>query len=125
MICPHCSSYNSDNSNFCSCCGKPLVNSTYREPLNFSFNRAPERSNEKAVACFVLSIVGIFFAGLILEILSIVFYGLAKKEFNLYPDLSGRSLAKAGFIIAIVMCSLYAILFLYFIVIFAILLATL
>ena len=60
----------------------------------------------KAIAAFVLSLVGIFFAGLICGVIGIVLGAIAINETSKNPMLKGFGISVAGLIISIADCVL-------------------
>jgi hypothetical protein len=60
------------------------------------------RTPGKATAALVLGIVGIFICPIVCSVLAIIFGQQAKREIDADPDLGGRGVAQAGFILGIV-----------------------
>lgn len=103
MICPNCKTNNPDNANFCEMCGAPLVQQNNAQPNNVQQPMMPQgRMSGKAIAGFVLSLVGLCIAGIIMGILGIIFSSLAMKEINADPTVRGKGFAIAGLVVSII-----------------------
>lgn len=64
----------------------------------------PPRTHGLAIAGFVAPFVGIFFAGLIMGVLAIVFSAIALGSINSHPDkYKGKGLAIAGLILGVIL----------------------
>lgn len=104
MYCPQCGTQHSDDALFCSNCGLKFAE---KEPIqDFMAGTVPPSApatgySKKAIAGFVLSLVGMFCMGLILGILGIIFSRQGMRECNENPTMQGRGLATAGLIISI------------------------
>jgi len=122
MFCKKCGYKNADDAKFCVSCGEKIeqietnndkvrsffetnspsnnemnnFNSTYQEPVREKKLCSP------AVAGFVVSIVGLFFAGMICGILGIIFSATALNQMKKNENLKGNGFAIAGLIISIV-----------------------
>ncbi len=113
MFCPKCGEPIADGAKFCEKCGAPMEaaeentatwgtetneNTFYAQPA------APvvAKFSGKAIAAFVLSLVGILYAGIICGTLGIVFSALALNDFRKDIPLKGKGLAIAGLVISII-----------------------
>jgi hypothetical protein len=65
------------------------------------FSAPPPKTSGLAVASFVLSLVGIFFAGLITGLLAVIFGAVAMNAISKNPAVKGYGLAVAGLVIGI------------------------
>ncbi len=121
MYCPQCGMQHNDDAFFCAACGlKFAEKETAQEFMAGAVPPVQPASTYcgKAIAGFVLSLVGLFCMGLVLGILGIFFSVKAMRECDQNPALQGRGLAVAGLIISImdvigaVFMILYMIMFL-------------
>lgn len=108
-----------DGAQFCGACGLNLgaqqaSGATAAEPI-INQPTATSTYSGKAIAGFVLSLVGLFCAGLIMGILGIVFSRKGMRECDENPSLMGRGLAVAGLVISILDLVGAAITVMYFI----------
>lgn len=109
MSCQFCGSKNTDDAKFCTSCGaklnaeqaKPALESDLTTNLETNQSIATKKFSGKAIAGFVLSLVGIVFAGMICGILGIILSAVGMKEIKI-KDLKGKGLAIAGLVISII-----------------------
>ena len=110
MICPYCKANLPEGAKACPCCGAQFAanNPYYQQAPGMYPPIMPVQSKYcgKAIAAFVLSLVGILIAGIICGILGIIFASIALYEINQKPYLQGKGLAIAGLIISILDCVL-------------------
>lgn len=126
MFCPNCGSNNTEDAKFCTGCGAPLSNEVKEENANTVTQVegqpvqpemqsiqpemqqgqpqvvAPAKWSGKAIASFVVSLVGIFFAAIICGTIGLVFSALAFQELKTKQNLRGKGLAVAGMVISII-----------------------
>ena len=109
MYCKNCGYKNTDDAKFCESCGSKLIseNGVIEQTETTYSNSQPIEIKEerkysgKAITGFVLSLVGMVFAGLICGVLGTIFSSISlveipKKQFN------GKGLAIAGLVVSIV-----------------------
>lgn len=113
MFCPKCGAPIADGANFCEKCGAPMeaaeeTTTAWAEETNetafYAQPAAPAvaKFSGKAIASFVLSLVGFLIAGLICGTLGIVFAALALNDFRKEVSLKGKGLAIAGLVLSII-----------------------
>ena len=102
MFCKYCGNQLEENAKICSSCGNaitedaPTLNQQTETPFEYSIPFAG-----KAIASFVLSLVGIIIAAIPCGILGIVFSALSMQEIKRY-EYRGIGLAVAGLVISII-----------------------
>ena len=103
MVCPYCNTPAENGSAFCTACGAKLAEPTAKAvPTQSQKQAAPApKTAGLAIASLVLSLVGIFCAGLVCGVLGIVF-GCASFPKIRAQQLGGKNLATAGIVIGIV-----------------------
>jgi len=79
----------------------PVENTPANNPVNISVNVPAQQQNGLAVAGFVLSLVGLFCFGFIVEVLAIIFSGIALSKCK-NPAVPHKGLAIAGLVIGII-----------------------
>jgi hypothetical protein len=90
--------------------------------MNNYYNSYPPKTSGFAVTSMVLGIIGIpmvciYFIGIILSILAIIFAGIAISSIkNSNNTLSGKGMAKAGLVLGIINISIVVILILFIII---------
>ena len=113
MYCPNCGTASSEGDIYCRTCGSRLNNeqteATAKPPhsptpmssppvsvyIQGTPSARPQRTSGLSVASFVLSLVGL---SLLAIIFGLVVMGQTQKD----PNLSGRGLAVAGFVIGLI-----------------------
>ena len=102
MFCKNCGTEIIEGSNLCHNCGTQVETDTSSSEITI---QAPTETvakfSSKAIAGFVLSLVGIIVAALPCGIIGLVFFSLGIKETRL-PQYKGSGLAIAGLIISII-----------------------
>ena len=110
MKCPYCNADLPNGAQGCTYCGNWFGQNQQSAPgMGQQYGVPPIMPTTsqycgKAIASFVLSLVGILIAGLIMGILGIVFGALALNEIKSRPYLQGKGLATAGLVISIIDC---------------------
>ncbi len=112
MYCSKCGAQNPEGSTTCQSCGAPLAVVPSTQPVAVPYN-APKESSGLAVASLVLGILG-FFTG-ITAILAIIFGAVAMSQTKKNPNLGGRGMAVAGFVMGIVVVA-FGLLFVAFVI---------
>ncbi len=119
--CKYCGSHLNDDDSFCQKCGavaddgiaKPSASAQEFNQNNVGVNNNQNVNSGKvngvAIASLVCSIVGLFFAAVILGTLGICLSISAKKHIKAFPGEGGRGIATAGLVIGIIDVSLWAI----------------
>ena len=118
MFCPNCGSNNTDEAKFCTGCGAPLnANKPENEVKNNNVANNPtsilqpetqpevvvqKKFSGKAIASFVVSLVGIFIAAIVCGIIGLVLSRVATQDINTKGNLKGKGLAVAGMVISII-----------------------
>ena len=96
-FCVKCGKELKTGDTFCTNCGTPVGGSG--KPVE---NGATGKTNGQAIAGFICSIIGFWFAGIILGAISISLSSVALKHLKAFPNEKGKGLAIAGLIIGIV-----------------------
>lgn len=110
MFCPKCGANNAEDSKFCVACGAQIekVDNAEQEvvqtPVTETEPATPAKTkmNGSAIAGFVLSLVGIFFAAIICGTLGLIFSSVAMKATSSNNAVKGKGLAVAGLVISII-----------------------
>lgn len=105
MFCPRCGHENANGELFCAMCGeslkeKPKPNIFKNDQPGFYYVE-DRRYSGKAIAGFILSLVGIIVAGIICGTIGIVFSILGLSEIR-NQNRRGYGLAVAGLVISII-----------------------
>lgn len=113
--CKFCGKTINDGDKFCQGCGASVENEVVQETLNNNvqnnINTNPQynqtnnnagKTNPSAVAGFVCSLVGLFFAGIFLGVLAICLGVSAKKHIKIFENEKGKGLATAAVVIGII-----------------------
>ena len=95
MYCQKCGTQ-LDENNVCPKCDGLNLEAILSTPA------AEKKYSGKAIASFVLSLVGILVFGLICGILGVIFSTIAMREIETNKNLSGKGLATSGLVISII-----------------------
>ncbi len=135
MVCINCGKENVEGAKFCVECGaeikaiekaipttniQPTTETAAKQPIQEASPATEKKMSGKAIAGFVLSLVGAVFAGVVCGILGTIFSAGALKEINKNENLKGAGMATAGLIISILDIAFGALSFLIFFIVFAI-----
>ena len=102
MFCKNCGTELIEGSNTCQNCGTPIENvSSSPEEHTQDTNEPAPKFSGKAIAGFVLSLVGIIVAAIPCGIIGLVFSSLGMKEVQL-PQYKGNGMVIAGMVISII-----------------------
>jgi len=105
MTCPHCNANLEEGATFCLNCGAQLEAAQAEAAPEAAPAAAPVAEKKKvnglAVAGFVISLVGLFCAGIICGIISVVLSAVALKQIPA-KNQGGKGLAVAGLVIGII-----------------------
>ncbi len=112
MFCPKCGANNVEDAKFCVACGSQIEKaegeqapaSAVQAPVTETAPATPAKTRMSAcaIAGFVLSLIGIFWAGLICGILGIIFSAIGMRAATVNPQVKGKGLAIAGLVISII-----------------------
>ena len=100
MFCKICGCEIPEGTNFCPRCGSDVRTSEFVAQEE-NVNAAPAKFSGKAIAGFILSLVGIFISAIPCGILGIIFSVMGNKEIAT-SNKKGKGLAISGLIISIV-----------------------
>ena len=120
MYCPNCGAQNAEGSKYCQSCGTALTGTAQTTETAPKPATAPQaqpvtqatRTSGLAVASLVLGILSfpLYFVGVILGVLAIIFGALAIGKTNREPNLGGKGMAVAGLVLGIVAILLWVLL---------------
>ena len=100
MFCRICGYELPENAQFCSRCGTHVETSEFVPTAEESTPAEPAKYSGKAIAGFVIALVGIMISAIPCGIIGIVFSVLGKKE-TVELNKKGKGLAIAGLVISI------------------------
>lgn len=123
MNCPNCNTFNVDTATFCASCGMEFeeskqsvsgtnYNGQVKRPQSRTYYRSRPvgaRYSNKAVASLIISLLGIFFAGIICGAIGIVLSILAIVEIVKKPIIKGKGIAIFGLLLSVTDCVLMII----------------
>lgn len=110
MFCYHCGKIIDEKDNYCRYCG--VKTRKYKEEEKVVLVSENQINKKKfsgfSIAGFVLSLIGLFVAGIPSAILGVIFSSVALKELRT-EEKRGKGLAIAGLVISIVAITFYII----------------